>query len=202
MPSILTDQDREQIISGIRDKYIKVATDPKGHFTYPTGREGLKGLNYNAEHVRALPDAVADSYCGVGNPMSLGRIGNGLHVLDIGCGAGVDALLAARLVGDSGKVVGIDLTPEMIQKARSNQHEMKSENIEFKVSGVQELTDMAERFDVVISNGVFNLIPDKDDAVRAVFRLLKPGGRFFLADQFLVGQSTKDLKERVASWFQ
>ena len=79
---------------------------------------------------------------------------------------------------------------------------MKSDNIEFKVSSVQELTDKAERFDVVISNGVFNLIPDKDDAVRAVFRLLKPGARFFLADQFLVGQSTIDLKERVASWFQ
>lgn len=202
MPSILTNQDRKQILSGIRDKYIKVATGPKGHFTYPTGRDGLKGLKYDADHVGALPDAVADSYCGVGNPMSLGMIGTGLHVLDIGCGAGVDALLAARLVGDSGKVVGIDLTPEMIQKARSNQQEMNSDNIEFKVSGVQDLISMAERFDIVISNGVFNLIPDKYEAVRVVFRLLKPGGRFFLADQFLIGQTTKDIKERVASWFQ
>ena len=105
-------------------------------------------------------------------------------------------------MGDSGKVVGIDLTPEMIQKARSNQQEMISDNIEFKVSSVQDLTGMAERFDIVISNGVFNLVPDKDDAVRAVFRLLKPGGRFFLADQFLIGQTTKDLKKRIASWFQ
>lgn len=202
MSSKLTTQDRTQINSGIRKKYIKVAADPGGHFTYPTGREGLKGLNYDADFIGALPDAVADSYCGVGNPISLGRIDAGLHVLDIGCGAGVDALLVANLVGDSGRVVGIDMTPEMIEKARSNQKKMKSDNLEFRVAGVQDLSDMAEHFDVVISNGVFNLIPDKDEALRAVSRLLKPGGRFFLADQFLVGQTSKNLNERVASWFQ
>jgi arsenite methyltransferase len=202
MSSQLTDRDREQIHSGIREKYIKVATSPGGQFTYPTGREGLKDLNYYADLTAALPDTVADSYCGVGNPFSLGEIESGSHVLDIGCGAGVDALLAAKLVGDSGKVLGIDLTPEMIQKARSNQKEMSSANIEFQVAGVQDLADMAERFDVVISNGVFNLIPEKEEALQAVFGLLKPGGRVYLADQFLAGRMIKSLQERVASWFQ
>lgn len=202
MSSQLTTRDREQIHSGIRKKYIKVAASPGGQFTYPTGREGLKSLKYDAELISALPDTVADSYCGVGNPFSLGEIESGAHVLDVGCGAGVDALLAATLVGDSGKVLGIDLTPEMIQRARSNQKEMKSANIEFRVASVQDLTGMEERFDVVISNGVFNLIPEKEDAVQAVFGLLKPGGRVYLADQFMAGRMTKNLKERVASWFQ
>ena len=202
MSLLLSVQDREQIDAGIRDKYTKVSTMPEGHFKYPTGRDGLNGLNYDHGFVAELPDAVADFFCGVGNPFSLGKISSGAHVLDIGCGSGVDALLAAKLVGTTGEVLGIDLTKEMIQKANANKKRMNTGNINFQVARVLALTGMAERFDVVISNGVFNLIPEKDEALGATYRLLKPGGRLFIADQFLSGPMSKDLKTRIASWFQ
>jgi arsenite methyltransferase len=202
MSSQLSGQDLEQIDTGIRDKYKKVAASPEGHFKYPTGRDGLKGLHYDDELIADLPDTVADSFCGVGNPFSLGEIRSGAHVLDIGCGSGVDALLAAKLVGVSGKVLGIDLTTEMVQKADANKKMMNADNIHFQVGGVLDLTGMEARFDVVMSNGVFNLIPEKEDALQAAYKLLKPGGKLFMADQFASGTQPKDLKDRVATWFQ
>jgi 2-polyprenyl-3-methyl-5-hydroxy-6-metoxy-1,4-benzoquinol methylase len=198
----LSPQDREQINTGIQEKYNKVAVTPKGHFAYPTGREGLRGLRYDDDLIANLPDTVADSYCGVGNPFSLGEIEPGWHVLDIGCGSGVDALLAAGLVGASGEVLGIDLTPEMIRKANANKETMNLYNVDFQVASVQDLAGMDGRFDLIMSNGVFNLIPDKDEAITAAIRLLKPGGKLFAADQFLAGPTTEDIKARVASWFQ
>ena len=202
MSDRLSAQDLAHIHAGIRDKYTRVASGPTGHFTYPTGKDGLAGLNYDGELLSKLPDAVAASYCGVGNPLSLGAIKPGDSLLDVGCGAGVDALLAAILVGDSGSVLGIDLTPEMIRKAVENQRAMQVGNVEFMEAGIQDLPSMADHFDGVISNGVFNLIPEKEAALKAVFRLLKPGGCLSLADQFLKGPTSKNLGERVASWFQ
>jgi ubiquinone/menaquinone biosynthesis C-methylase UbiE len=202
MVSQLSPRDREQIDAGIKEKYNKVAMTPNGHFTYPTGRDGLKGLNYDEGLIAGLPDSVADSYCGVGNIFSLGDIEPGSKVLDIGCGAGLDTLLAARLVGDSGEVLGIDITHEMIRKANANMETMKSTNAVFRVADVQVLTGMDGDFDVIMSNGVFNLIPDKDETIAAAMILLKSGGKLFIADQFLAGPMTKDIKERVASWFQ
>jgi 2-polyprenyl-3-methyl-5-hydroxy-6-metoxy-1,4-benzoquinol methylase len=198
----LSPQERAQINSGIQEKYKQVAATPKGHFTYPTGREGLEGLHYDDALIAHLPDKVAESYCGVGNPFSLGEIQPGWHVLDIGCGAGVDSLLAARLVGASGEVLGIDLTSEMIRKANANKETMDINNVDFQVTSVQGLAGMDGRFDLIVSNGVFNLIPEKREAMAATMRLLKPGGKLFVADQFLVGPMTKDIKARVASWFQ
>jgi 2-polyprenyl-3-methyl-5-hydroxy-6-metoxy-1,4-benzoquinol methylase len=202
MSSQLSVQDREQIDAGIRSKYDQVAVTPRGHFKYPTGRAGLEGLHYDGRLLADLPDAVADAFCGVGNPFALGDIQPGAHVLDIGCGAGVDALLAGRLVGAAGQVLGIDLTAAMIAKAEANKEMMKAGNVGFRVAGVEELADMNDRFDVVISNGVFNLIPEKDEALAAALCALKPGGRLFIADQFLMGPISTDIKARVASWFQ
>lgn len=202
MSSQFSTQDLKKIDSGIRDKYVKVAQTPEGHFKYPTGRNGLKGLGYPEQLMADLPDPVADSFCGVGNPFSLGEIASGGRVLDVGCGAGVDALLAAKLVGDSGNVLGIDLTEDMIQKAVSNKEMMNCGNINFRVSRVQNLVGNEADFDVVLSNGVFNLIPEKEVALRAVYRLLKPGGSLLMADQFVSGVSPKEQKDRVATWFQ
>ena len=202
MTSQLSDQDRDRIDAGIRDKYHKVAKTPEGHFKYPTGMDGLKGLGYESRLIFDLPDTVASSFCGVGNPFSLGEIRPGDYVLDIGCGSGVDALLAAKLVGGSGKVLGIDMTVEMIQKAKANKKVMVIDNIDFQIGKVQDLTDMDDTFDVVISNGVFNLVLDKDEALQIAFRLLKPGGKLFIADQVLSGSMSKDLKRRVTTWFQ
>ena len=198
----LSEKDREQINVGIREKYHKVAVSPEGQFEYPTGIEGLKKLGYDNQIVADLPNSVADSFCGVGNPFSLGKIDSGVRVLDIGCGSGVDALIAAKLVGASGKVIGIDITPEMIKKANANRELMGSGNVSFQVASVQDIADMDEGFDVIISNGVFNLIPDKDEALQTAYGLLKPGGSLFICDQVLTGPLSKDLRQRVASWFQ
>lgn len=202
MSSQLSEKDREQIDAGIREKYHKVAVLPEGQFEYPTGIEGLKKLGYDNQIVADLPNSVADSFCGVGNPFSLGIIDSGARVLDIGCGSGVDALIAAKLVGASGKVIGIDMTPEMIQKANANRELMGSGNVSFQVASIQDIADKDEGFDVIISNGVFNLIPDKDEALQTAYGLLKPGGRLFICDQVLTGPLSKDLRQRVASWFQ
>ena len=202
MSSQLSEKDREQIDAGIRKKYHKVAISPEGQFKYPTGIEGLKKLGYDNHIIADLPNSVADSFCGVGNPFSLGNIESGARVLDIGCGSGVDALIAAKLVGASGKVLGIDMTTEMIQKANTNKELMGSDNISFQAASVQDIADMDEGFDVIISNGVFNLIPDKKEALQTAYGLLKPGGKLFICDQVLTGPLSKDLRQRVASWFQ
>ena len=198
----LSTQDLKQIHAGIRAKYAKVAVSLEGQFTYPTGRAGLEQLRYDAAIVEDLPEAVAGSFCGVGNPFSLGDIPTGSRVLDIGCGAGVDALVASKVVGPSGKVLGIDITPEMIRRSEANKKEIGAENVIFQLSRVQDLVDIDTSFDVVMSNGALNLIPEKEDVIEAAFRLLKPGGWFFVADQFLVGPPSKDVKARIQSWFQ
>jgi arsenite methyltransferase len=202
MSSQLSEKDREQIDSGIREKYHQVAISPEGQFDYPTGIAGLTKLGYGNHLIADLPNTVADSFCGVGNPFSLGKIDSGAFVLDIGCGSGVDALIAAKLVGPSGKVLGIDVTTEMIEKANYNKELMSSDNISFQIARVQDIADVDEGFDVIISNGVFNLIPDKDEALQAAYGLLKPGGKLYICDQILTGPLSKDLRQRVASWFQ
>ena len=197
-----TPEDNQRIREGIREKYNKVAVNPNGLFNYPTGRAGLEALGYNPKIVNSLPDAVSASYCGVGNPFSLGEINEGEAVLDIGCGVGIDLIFAAKMIGPAGKVVGVDMVSEMMEQGKGNIKMMGLENVTFVENSAEKLDFPDESFDVVISNGVFNLIPDKEGAVAAAFRLLKPGGRFMIADQVLVGVLQKDLKSRIDTWFQ
>ncbi len=196
----MTRQDKQRIEESIRGKYVKVAASPEGLFRYPTGRAGLEALDYDPDMVRDLPEPVAASYCGVGNPFSLGPIQEGKAVLDIGCGAGVDSIMAAKLAGPSGAVTGIDLVPEMLARARKNARLAGVDNVHFRESSAEQLPFSDNSFDVVISNGVFNLVVDKIKALGEVFRVLKPGGRFMLADQVLAGELPKETKARVENW--
>jgi arsenite methyltransferase len=200
MKSELTSRDKQRIDASIRDKYIRVAAGPEGLFHYPTGRAGLEALNYNPDIIRDLPEPVIASYCGVGNPFSLGPIQPGETVLDIGCGAGVDGIIAAKMVGPSGRVTGIDLVPEMLARARENARLARVANVTFQESSGEQLPFPATSFDVVISNGVFNLVVDKAKALSEVFRVLKPEGRFLLADQMLAGELSQETKARVENW--
>jgi arsenite methyltransferase len=200
MATELTDRDKQRIEASIRAKYGKVAVTPAGQFRYTTGRAGLEALGYDPEILKTLPDPVAASYCGVGNPFSLGPIQPGEKVLDIGCGAGVDAIVAARLTGPAGAVTGIDLVPEMLAKAKENARLAGVDNVDFQESSAEELPFPDASFDVVISNGIFNLVVDKVKALGEVFRILKPGGRFMLADQVLAGELPKETKARVENW--
>jgi arsenite methyltransferase len=196
----LTDEDRNRIRQGIREKYAKVATGPEGNFRYPTGKAGLEGQKYDPEIVKALPEEVAASYCGVGNPLVLGPINEGDSVLDVGCGAGVDTLIAAMMVGPEGRAVGIDLVPEMLERAKRNLAEIPLNNVEFLESSAESLKFADETFDAVVSNGAINLIPDKAKALREIFRVLKFGGRLMIADQVLAGELTSDTKTMVEKW--
>ena len=198
----LAAEDRRRIEESIRQKYSKVATSPDGHFRYPTGLAALETLDYAGEMIRKLSTSILSSYCGVGNPFKLGTIDSGETILDVGCGSGVDTLIAALMVGSEGKVVGIDMSPEMIEQATENLKKTDIKNVIFQKASAEELPFPDQSFGVVISNGVFNLIPDKMKALAEVFRVLKPSGRFMIADQILTGQLPEDTKARIESWFR
>ena len=202
MDTKISQTDREKIEAGIREKYAQVAKNPEGQFKYPTGKNGLEALGYDKNLIDALPIAVASSYCGVGNPFAVGKIKPGEHILDIGCGAGVDAILAAMLAGRKGSAIGVDIVSEMIQRAESNLALMDLENVKFQKASGESLPFAEDTFDVVISNGVINLIPDKEDAMSEVIRVLRPAGRLMMADQVAAGSIKNDIKERLANWFQ
>jgi SAM-dependent methyltransferase len=198
----LTNDDKKRIEQSIRQKYAEFSANPEGKFTYPTGRAGLEGLNYDPRVIRELPENVMATYCGVGNPFALGPINSGETVLDMGCGAGVDTFVAAKMVGTEGKVIGIDMTPEMLARASKNLQETSLQNVSFHEASAEDLPFPDESFEVVISNGVFNLIPDKARALGEVFRVLKPHGRMMIADQILTGVLPADIKARIESWFR
>lgn len=200
METTLTAEDRKQIEEGLQQKYAKVSINPEGLFRYPTGRAGLEALKYDPGIVRALPESAVTSYCGVGNPFTLGPIHKGEAVLDIGCGGGVDTFFAAVMVGLKGKAVGIDMIPEMLGRARKNLRQTNIKNATFQEATAEDLPFPDESFDVVISNGVFNLVPDKARGLAEVFRVLKPGGRLMIADQILNGKLPKETKTRVENW--
>jgi len=196
----LTTREKKRIKESIQEKYAKVSDTPKGLFRYPTGRAGLEGLDYALEIINALPETAVAFYCGVGNPFRLGPIHKGESVLDIGCGGGVDTLIAALLVGPTGRAVGIDMIPEMLERAKKSFREMALEGVTFQEASAEDLPFSDESFDVVISNGVFNLVPGKEKALQEVLRILRPSGRLMMADQILIGALSDDTKAVVDSW--
>ena len=200
----LSDTEIHAVREGIRRKYTQVAAqaDAGGSFQYPTGQEGMRQQGYPMELVQDFPEAVLQAFCGVGNPFNLGPILPGETVLDIGCGAGVDTLIAARLVGPEGRVAGVDATPEMIARARANLALVGLTNVSFEVAAAEALPFPDRKFDVVISNGVINLTIDKEQALREVHRVLKRGGRLMVADMVLVTELPGDQAGKVENWFQ
>ena len=198
----LTDQEKALIVDKIREKYTQAAGAPAGYFSYPTGMQGLRQLGYPEEWWRDFPPALLESFVGVGNPFSLGQVLPGETVLDVGCGAGLDGAVAARLVGPGGRVVGVDMTPGMITRAWELAATLPFRNLSFQVAAADNLPFPPQFFDVVTSNGIFNLVIDKEKAAGEILRVLKPGGRLLLADMLLVTPLPPDRANLVDNWYQ
>lgn len=192
--------DSQQLRSAIQDEYAEVAACPTKGFHFITGRPLAERLGYPNERLDALPDQVVESFAGVGNPFAWGEPAPGETVFDQGSGAGFDSLLASIMVGPSGRVIGVDMTDAMVEKATRNAALLGVENTEFRKGYLEELPLEDESVDVVISNGVVNLCPDKETVLAETYRVLKPAGRYQFSD-IIVGRAVpEDAKADIELW--
>jgi arsenite methyltransferase len=189
-----------EIHAAIKKRFAAVAASPGQEKTFPVGPASAKKLGYDPQEIDALPASVTESFCGVGNPLGLGEILPGQTVLDLGRGAGLDSLLAARSVGPTGKVVGVDLCPEMVEKARCNALVLDLHNVEFVEAGIETVSLLDGSVDVVISNGVFNLCPDKPGVLAEAFQILRPAGCLQMAEILLHEDVTPEEMARLGEW--
>ena len=174
--------DPETLRSEVRGKYREVAENPDGDYHFHTGRRLAARCGYDTDIVDALPDIAVESFAGVANPFALRKLRSGEHVVDVGSGAGFDSFLASDMVGPTGQVVGVDMTPEMLGRAQRTTEEMGATNVEFR-SGLCEDLPIPDRWaDVVIANGVLNLVAAKQQAFAEIRRVLKRGGILQFAD--------------------
>jgi arsenite methyltransferase len=192
--------DVQQLRTAIQDEYAEVATTPAKGFHFHTGRPLAAMLGYDRSETDALPDSVIESFAGVGNPFALGRLHPGEMVVEIGSGAGFDAVLAVRQVGATGRVIGVDMTPAMLEKSRGNAERLGLSSLEFRHGYIEELPVEDGVADVVISNGVINLSPDKVAVFREIARVLKPGGRLQIADIVVTEAVPEAAKENIDLW--
>ena len=183
----------------IEKTYTDVSTRPEEEFIFPTGRPWAEDLGYPAE-LANVPERSVESFAGVANHFVLGRIDEGATVLDLGCGAGTDLLIAAQMVGPAGRPVGIDMTPSMLERARRSAGEMGLTNVEFHEGLIEILPLEDGSVDVVISNGVIDLVPDKDAVFAEIDRVLKPGGRLQIADVIIHKEVSEDARKRIDLW--
>jgi arsenite methyltransferase len=174
--------DAEQLREQVRDKYREVAVDPHRSFHFHTGRSLASRLGYESAAVDALSERAVESFAGVGNPFSLRRLQPGEHVVDVGSGAGFDSFIAADQVTSTGRVVGVDMTSEMLKKSRETADALNYEHVDFR-EGLAEALPVEDGWaDAVISNGVINLCADKRAVFDEIRRVLKPGGWLQFAD--------------------
>jgi len=174
--------DGEALRAQVREKYRTVAVEPDGTFHFHTGRALAARLGYDPELTAELPDSAVESFAGVGNPFSLRALEIGERVVDVGSGAGFDSVIAARRVTERGRVIGVDMTPEMLRRSRETADLLGLTNLEFR-AGMAEALPVEEAWaDVVIANGVINLCVDKRAAFDEIFRVLRPGGWLQFAD--------------------
>ena len=191
--------DVELLKSEIKKTYAAVSDEPERDFIFPTGRAWAEDLDYPPE-LANVPDSAVASFAGVANPWSMGRLVPGERVLDLGSGAGTDSLVAAQMVGPDGSVTGIDMTPQMLAKARAAADEMGLPNVGFVEAEAERLPFPDESFDVVVSNGVIDLIPDKDAVFAELFRVLASGGRLQIADVTIQNPVSDEGQRNIDLW--
>jgi SAM-dependent methyltransferase len=193
------DIDVDLLKSEIKKTYSSVSEEPGRDFIFPTGRAWADDLGYPDE-LANVPETAVESFAGVANPWTMGRLTPGERVLDLGSGAGTDSLVAAPVVGAEGYVTGIDMTPAMLAKARAAATEMGVANVDFVEAEAERLPFADESFDVVISNGVIDLIPDKDAVFAELYRVLTPGGRIQIADVTIQNPVSEEARRNIDLW--
>jgi SAM-dependent methyltransferase len=184
----------------IRKTYTDVSTDQEQEFIFPTGRAWAQELGYPEPELGRVPDATVESFAGVANHWVLGRIEPAAVVLDLGCGAGTDLLIAAQMTGHAGRVIGVDMTPAMLARARESAGVLGLENVELHEALIESLPFEDGSVDVVISNGVIDLVPDKAAVLDEIDRVLRPGGRLQLADVVIHHEVSEDARKRIDLW--
>lgn len=192
--------DLQKLREAIQAEYAEVANHPEKGFHFHTGRPLVRMLGYRDEWLAGIPEAAIGSFAGTGNPFSLGELRPGERVVDVGCGAGIDSLIAARMVGPAGQVIGVDMTPAMLEKARGAAAQAGLRNVEFRLGYGEELPIPDAWADVVISNGVLNLMPDKAAGLREMARVLKPGGRLQIGDILVQKAVPESAKRKIDLW--
>ncbi len=192
--------DFEQLREAIRQEYSEVALKPQQGFHFHTGRPLARMLGYHDRWLEGIPEGSIESFAGTGNPFSPGILQPGEHVVDVGSGAGMDSLIAARMVGRGGRVIAVDMTLAMLEKGRRSAFETGFTNVEFRQGLAESLPVLDGWADVVISNGVLNLLPDKDAALREMARVLKPGGRLQMGDILVQKPVPESAKRNIDLW--
>ena len=192
--------DTANLRKAIQDEYREVAEHPNKGFHFHTGRRLTQIVGYKDEWLAGVSERAIETFAGTGNPFSMGELRQGERVVDVGSGGGIDSLVAARMVGPTGQVVGVDMTPAMLERARAAAEDSGLENVEFREAYMEELPVPDGWADVVISNGVLNLSPEKRKTLGEMFRVLRPGGRLQIAD-ILVSRAVPDAaKKKVDLW--
>ena len=192
--------DVDVLRTEIRKTYTEVSVDQSKEQLFPTGRAWAQELGYPEPELARVPDGSVESFAGVANHWALGLIEPGRVVLDLGCGAGTDLLIAAQMTGPDGRVIGIDMTSAMLDQARISAEQMALTNVELHESLIESLPLPDASIDVVISNGVIDLVPDKEAVFDEIDRVLRPGGRLQIADVIIDHQVSEDARKRIDLW--
>lgn len=192
--------DVEVLREEIRKTYTDVSTDQDQEFVFPTGRGWAQELGYPEPELGRVPDATVESFAGVANHWQLGRVPAGSVVVDLGCGAGTDLLIAAQMTGPSGRAIGIDMTPAMLDRVQDSARAMGLANVECHEALIESLPLADASVDMVISNGVIDLVPDKEAVLDEIDRVLRPGGRLQLADVVIHTEVSEDARKRIDLW--
>ena len=192
--------DSDALRAQVTEKYTEIANEPEKGAHFHTGKSLAMMVGYPEAIIDSLPAGTVESFAGTGNPFSMGELKPGETVLDLGCGAGFDSIIAARQVGASGRVISIDMTPAMLDKARVGASEAGLSNVEFHEAYAESLPVQDKSVDVVISNGVINLCPDKMAVFGEINRVLKPGGRIQLGDMVVHKAVPDDAKADIDLW--
>jgi len=204
MSDVLREQesalDVNVLRQAIQEEYNEVASHPHKGFHFHTGRPLARILEYQDEWLEGIPESCIESFAGTGNPFSLGELSSGERIVDVGCGAGIDSLIAAKKVGPNGRVIGVDMTSSMLKKSRRAAEEAELKNVQFREGYAEALPVDDGWADVVISNGVLNLMPDKAAALEEMNRVLKPGGRLQIGDILVQKAVPESAKRKIDLW--